>query len=76
MAAGLIFVSCSYISTVTFFFLMQITQRQAEISVITMTASTATPTTTPMNTYKFTHDAPVLVGELIRASLVIVPEKK
>ena len=54
---------------------MQITQRQIEISVIIMAASTVTPTTTPMNMYKFTHDTPVLVDELIGVSLVIVPER-
>ena len=54
---------------------MQITQRQIQISVIIMAASTATPTTTPMNTYKLTHDAPVPVDELIGVSLVIVPER-
>ena len=51
--------------------------RHTQVSmVITMAASTTMPTMTPINTYRFIHEAPVLalVGELVRTSLVTVPE--
>ena len=44
--------------------------------MITMAASTTMPTMAPINTYRFIHEVPVLalVGELVRKSLVMVPE--
>ena len=44
--------------------------------VITMAATMTIPTVTPINMYRFIHEAPVLVGgELVSAaSLVTAPE--
>ena len=51
--------------------------RQTQVSMmITMAATMTIPPVTPINMYRFIHEAPVLVGgELVRvASLVTVPE--
>ena len=59
---------------------MQVTQRESEISMMTMAANKTMPTMTLINMEKFMHVTPSLagdelaVGSLTMGSLTIAPE--